>query len=318
VTGSAQAQEILSLRLSLILTVLFACAAVAIALFSDSETMTLEAITAGIDIVVAFLAIFVARKVHEPANQRYQFGYAKYEPLMTTVEGVLLAGACVGAIVYSVRDLIHPDPVEDPQLIVIYSAASFLLSVLFGRWMKRLGKRIGSPLAQAEAELWIVDGWLALGVCAAFVVSIALGRIGTTQASAYVDPAVCIVLSLVFLKKPYDILRDSVGDLVDANPYADTVNAVEESARALADRFHLEGLEWVRVRKAGRRVFVMVSFFEDPRESLEDMDVARQAVTEEMASLHPDVEVAVLFRSAPAKSPSVELPGPPEAPTATA
>ena len=49
----------------------------------------------------------MARKLHEPANERYQFGYAKYEPLMTTVEGVLLAGACVGAIVYAVRDLIH-------------------------------------------------------------------------------------------------------------------------------------------------------------------------------------------------------------------
>jgi len=36
-------------------------------------------------------------------------------------------------------------------------------------------------------------------------------------------------------------------------------------------------------------------FFEDPGESLEDMDIARQAVTQEMASLHPDVEVAVLF-----------------------
>jgi cation diffusion facilitator family transporter len=308
VTGSAQSQEILALRLSLVLTVLFAGAAVAIALFSDSETMTLEAITAGIDIVVAFLAIFVARKVHEPANQRYQFGYAKYEPLMTTVEGVLLAGACVGAIVYSVRDLIHPDPVEDPRLVVIYSAASFLLSVLFGKWMKRVGKRIGSPLALAEAELWIIEGWLALGVCAAFVVSMALGRIGTTQATAYVDPAVCIVLSLIFLRKPWEILRDSVADLVDANPYADTVNAVEESARALSERFHLEGLEWVRVRKAGRRVFVMVSFFEDPGESLEGMDIARQAVIDEMASLHPDVDVAVLFKSAPAKSPAA---GPP-------
>jgi cation diffusion facilitator family transporter len=302
VTGSAQSQEILALRLSLVLTVLFGCAAVAIALFSDSETMTLEAITAGIDVVVCILAIFVARKVHEPANQRYQYGYSKYEPLMTTVEGVLLAGACVGAIVYSARDLIHPDPVESAYIIVIYSAASFLHSVIFGWWMKRVGKRIGSPLVRAEAELWIVDGWLALGVTAAFVASFALGHIGTVQASAYVDPIVCIVLSVIFLKKPYDILRDSVSDLVDANPYADTVNAIEESARALAERFHLEGLEWVRVRKAGRRVFVMVSFFEDPGESLEDMDLARQAVTQEMASLHPDVEVAVLFSSAPAKS----------------
>ena len=298
-TRSAQSQEDLALRLSLVLTVLFGIAAVAIALLSDSQVMTLEAMTAAIDIVVCILAIFVARKVHEPANQRYQFGYAKYEPLMTTVEGVLLAGACVGAIIYSVQDILHPDPVDSPHVIVIYQAASFLLSVLFGWWMKRVGERTGSPLVRAEAELWIVDGWLALGVTAAFVATIALGKIGTQEASAYVDPVVCIVLSVIFLRKPYDILRESVSDLVDANPYADTVNAVEDSARALAERFHLKGIEWVRVRKAGRRVFVMVSFFEDPGESLGNMDTARQAITQEMASLHPDVEVAVLFSLAP-------------------
>jgi len=145
------------------------------------------------------------------------------------------------------------------------------------------------------------------------VMSMAVGRIGTNQASAYVDPAVCIVLSLIFLKKPMEILRESIADLVDANPYADTVNAVEDSARALAKRFQLEGLEWVRVRKAGRRVFVMVSFFEHPGKSLEGMDIARQAVAEEMMLLHPDVDVAALFRSAPAKSPSAE---PPPRPTA--
>ena len=298
-TRSAQSQEDLALRLSLVLTVLFGIAAVAIALMSDSQTMTLEALTAGIDIIVCVLAIFVARKVNEPANQRYQFGYAKYEPLMTTVEGVLLAGACVGAIVYSVQDLIHPDPVDGAYVIVAYQAASFLLSVIFGWWMKRVGVRSGSPLVRAEAELWVVDGWLALGVTLAFVASIALGKIGTQEASAYVDPVVCIVLSVIFLKKPYEILRESVGDLVDANPYADTVNAVEESARVLAERFQLKGIEWVRVRKAGRRVFVMVSFFEDPGKSLGGMDTTRQAITQEMASLHPDVEVAVLFSLAP-------------------
>jgi hypothetical protein len=34
-----------------------------------------------------------------------------------------------------------------------------------------------------------------------------------------------------------EILRESMADLVDANPYVDTVNAVESSARALAERF---------------------------------------------------------------------------------
>ena len=75
---------------------------------------------------------------------------------------------------------------------------------------------------------------------------------------------------------------------------------MEASARAVAERFHLKGVELVRVRKAGRRVIVMVSFFEDPGESLQGMDQVRQAVIDDVARLNPDVDVVVAFRPAPA------------------
>jgi divalent metal cation (Fe/Co/Zn/Cd) transporter len=126
-----------------------------------------------------------------------------------------------------------------------------------------------------------------------------MGRMGAGQATAYVDPGVCIVLSLILLRKPYDVLKESLADLVDANPYGETVNAVEESARAVAERFGLEGLDAVRVRKAGRRMFVLVSFFEDPAAELRNMDRVRLAVTEEMNRLNPDADVSVLFRARP-------------------
>jgi hypothetical protein len=57
----------------------------------------------------------------------------------------------------------------------------------------------------------------------------------------------------------------------------------------------------------------MVSFSEHPGKSPEGMDVARQAVAEEMMLLHPDVDVAVLLRSVRAKSPSVTPRRPPAA-----
>ena len=83
----------------------------------------------------------------------------------------------------------------------------------------------------------------------------------------------------------------------------------------MAERFHLKGVEWVRVRKAGRRVFVMVSFFEDPGESLQGMDQVRQAVIDEMVALALDVDVVVVFRPTPA---ATEAPDPGQPPPAVA
>lgn len=297
-TATAQQDELRVLRFSSILTALFAVGAVAVALVSDSETMTLEAMSGLVDVVVSLLAIYVVRKVHEPANSRYHFGYLKYEPLMIGLEGTLIAAVCLTAIAYAVRDILHPDPVDDPRLVIIYALASFVLSIVFGAYTKRVGRRAKSNLVLAEAELWIIEGWLSLGVCVAFLLAVILSRTPTAEYSAYVDPAVCIVLSLIFLRKPVEILRESFADLVDANPYAETTNIVEESARACVERYRLKAVQWVRVRKAGRRIFVIVSFLENPEESLEERERVRQAVDAEMGRLNPDLDVSVLFRGA--------------------
>jgi len=297
VTLTAQQDELRVLRFSSILTFLFSLGAIAVALLCDSETMSLEAMSGVVDVVVSLLAIFVARKIQEPANSRYHFGYAKYEPLMIGLEGTLSAAVCLTAIAYAVRDLMHPDPVDDPHLVIIYALASFVISVVFGAYMKRVGRRAASQLVLAEADLWIVEGWLSLGVCIAFVLALILSRPPTQDYSAYVDPAVCIALSLILLRQPIGILKESFADLVDANPYAETVNIVEESARDCVRRYRLKALQWVRVRKAGRRVFVIVSFLENPEESLEERERVRQAVDAEMGRLNPDLDVSVPFRS---------------------
>ena len=302
-------QEVVVLRLSALLTALFAVSALVIAAVTDSETMSLEAMSGLVDVAVSILAVFVVRKVHEPANRRYHFGYAKFEPLMTTVGGLLVTAVCAASIGYAIRDLVHPDPVANPTLIVGYTLVSFAVSVAFGMYMWRVGRRTASPLVQAEADLWIVEGWLTLGVFVAFAVSTVLERWHAADYSQYVDPIVCIVLSVIFLRKPWEILRGSLADLVDANPYAGHDNAVEASARACVERFGLQGLEWVRLRKAGRRVFALVSVFEDPDTSLQETEARRDAVTAEMRRQNPELDVYVLFRTGTPTSSARPAPG---------
>ena len=59
------------------------------------------------------------------------------------------------------------------------------------------------------------------------------------------------------------------------------------------------GLEWVRVRKAGRRLFVLVSFLLTPDRSAQEMDDVRRVMTEELARLNPDLDldVGILFKT---------------------
>ena len=74
-----------------------------------------------------------------------------------------------------------------------------------------------------------------------------------------------------------------------------SMNAVEQAVRASVERHRLQGLERVRLRKAGRRIFVVVSFVEPLKESLEAMERVRKDVADDLAGVNPDVDVSVLF-----------------------
>ena len=134
-------------------------------IYSDSETMALESTSKIVDIVVSTW----------PSSSHAR-SRASQPPLPVRLREIRAAHDHGGRRSCD-RDLHErhpllrtrhpaPDPFEDAYLIVIYAAASFLVSVIFGVWMRSVGKRAGSPLVMANADLWIVGGWLALrGVC---------------------------------------------------------------------------------------------------------------------------------------------------------
>ena len=79
-------RELFVLRFSVVLTMICGFTAVTIAVLCDSMTLMLDGLYGIADIAIALFAITVVRKIHLPPNEKYNFGYAKYEPLMTAVD----------------------------------------------------------------------------------------------------------------------------------------------------------------------------------------------------------------------------------------
>src|SRR5262245_63143967 len=152
---SDQILEVSILRISSVLTVAYAIVGVAIAIICDSMTLMVDALYSVVDVVVSVLAIFIVRKLHEPPNSYYHYGYAKYEPFMTAVDGLLIMAICAGSIVASIQDIVHPEPVQRVELIILYSFVSIFICIGFGWYMNVIGNRIGSEVLRADSELWI-------------------------------------------------------------------------------------------------------------------------------------------------------------------
>ena len=296
-TTSEKAKELFVLRISTILTVIYAVIGIFIAILSDSLTLFVDALHSVVDVVVSVLAIFVVRKIQEPPNPHYNYGYAKYEPFMTAVDGLLIMAICAGSIVGSVQDIVHPEPVRHVEAIIIYSFISIFICIGFGLYMKSIGDRISSELLKADSQLWIIEGIVSAGVCLAFAVSDVISYSVWSGYANYVDPIMSIILCLGLLYEPLKIVWGSFQDLVDARPDDEANERIEAVVHRMAEKYYLLGVAWIKTRKAGRKRFLTVCYKIEPTRNIKEMEEIRNDMENEVRQTAPEMDVDLHFRS---------------------
>ncbi len=292
---ASEESELFILKLSTLLTIIYAMVGVTIAIICDSMTMMLDGLYGVADTVVSLLAISVVRKVHLPPNDRYHFGYAKYEPFMTAVDGMLIISICTATILSATQDVIHPDPVKNIHLAIGYSFVSIFICSGFGLHMTRVGKRCHSSILRADAQLWMIEGVISLGVFLAFSLSVYLSETSWKGYTEYIDPVMSIILSVFLLFKPITIIRDSFQDLIDASPDKELKKEIVDIVQICAEEQHLKGIKSVKLRKAGRQLFVNVHFLADNNLTLGQTTAVKQYTIEKIVQAYPEVDVTVLF-----------------------
>jgi cation diffusion facilitator family transporter len=283
------------MKLSFVLSILYVITDVTIAVMTDSMTILLDGLYGVADIAVSFLAIFVISKVNEPPNERYHFGYAKYEPFMTALEGILITAVCVSTVTLSIQDIVHPDPVERTGLIVVYTFINTLIGLGFGFYMLRVARKTKSNVIRTDSDLWIIGGVISLAVCIAFYLTGFMTRRFGPWYANYVDPVLCITLAIIFMKRPIDILRESFFDLVDANPHKEVRADIDRITELCREKYNLSNIKWLKLRKAGRKVFVFICFIVESQKSLKDVDSLKRNIVSDLNKEIPYIDLWVFF-----------------------
>lgn len=284
-------------------SLVFAVVPLLVALASDSEMMLLETKYGLVDAIMAYLTLTAYRKMRQPPDQDYHYGYAKYEPLVNAMEGLLLVAVCLSTVITGVRDLIHPDDIVNDGLVIAYSAASAVACLAMYAYCRRQSRLCRSELMGADAQVWLADGLISLAACVAFgLMRLAAGtRWGWT--TPYVDPLLAVAVSLGMLPNAKALLGDSLRDLLDANPGGEVQAKTLALAEAYRSRHGLPGPVQVLLRKAGRRVFVAMHFPDDTARTREDLRAVRAGLSRELGEVFPDLDLHVYFDRSAAETP---------------
>jgi cation diffusion facilitator family transporter len=289
-----------ALMVSVIASSVFAVGSLIWGLLAGSQMIVFDGLYSFVSVALSLLAVWALRAARSGPDERYPWGREIFEPLTITVKAVALAGLCLYALVGGIGELFAGGREIDAGWAVIYGIVATLVGIGVSLVLRRMS-RGATDLVRAEAAEWMGDAILSIGTMVGFGVAFALQLTGNDALARYVDPAMVVLTSAIYLKIPARLAAEGLREVLTmsaAPAVRDQANAiVEDIARrwGLADPV-------VRLSKVGSRLDIDVVFLVEAAStarSVEQFDEVRAEMEERLLATGLEPWMSVEFTADP-------------------
>ncbi|AGL01251.1 cation diffusion facilitator family transporter [Desulfoscipio gibsoniae] len=229
-------------RLSIISNSILTAGKLGVGLSMNSISVISEAIHSGLDLIAALIAFASVRESNKPADDMHRYGHGKFENLAAIIEAVLILVAAGFIINEAITKIHETAQIKSLGLGAVIMGVSALMNLFVSSKLMKVAKKSDSPALAADAWHLRTDVLTSLGV---------LAGIGLIKLTGWhiVDPLIAILVALLILKAAYDLLRESLGSMLDVRLPDSEEQVIREVLHSYADRF--VDYRNLRTRKAG-------------------------------------------------------------------
>ncbi|WP_312284157.1 CDF family zinc transporter ZitB [Yokenella regensburgei] len=184
-----------------------------LALLADAGHMLTDAAA----LLFALLAVQFARR---PPNTRHTFGWLRLTTLAAFVNAIALVVITILIVWEAVQRFNHPQPVAGATMMVI--AVAGLLANLVAFWILHRGSEEKNLNVRAAALHVLGDLLGSVGAIAAAIVIILTGW-------TPIDPILSVLVSCLVLRSAWQLLKESVNELLEGAPRAIDVEELKRN-----------------------------------------------------------------------------------------
>lgn len=257
----------------------------AAAFLTGSVGFLSDTLESGVNLVAAVVGFIALRIAARPADGNHQFGHGKAEYFSAMVEGALIFVAAAMIIWTGVQRLMHPLPLEQPNLGLLLSTLSSVLNLIVGLLLIRAGKQYRSAALKADGHHLMTDVWTSVGV----LVGIALVSL---TGWLWLDPVVALAVGANILWTGYKLLKESLSSLLSqALPVEETKQLDEMLARE--SQKHGVTVTSRRTIASGRQRFIYLAIDVEPQWSVREAHDVADALEDAIDELFSGAEVFI-------------------------
>lgn len=184
-----------------------------IAIISDAVNNLTDAISSIVTIIGTKLA-------NKPADKKHPFGHGRIEYFTSVIVAFLVLVAGITAIKESIEKIIDPGEANYSIVSLIIIAVAVVVKFVFGRYVKKVGKKVNSQSLVASGEDAFMDSILSFSTLLAAIINF----IWNLSLEGYLG----IIIGLFIIKAAIDMLKETINTMIGERADKETANKIRE------------------------------------------------------------------------------------------
>ncbi|WP_339820235.1 cation transporter [uncultured Paracoccus sp.] len=277
------------LRLSIAMTFVVAAVGIGFGMASGSASIIFDGIYSLTDAVMTSVALLVSSLITQRLSerrqarlvQRFTMGFWHLEPMVLGLNGILLSGAAVYALVTAVGSLLTGGHPLQFGRAILYATVVLIVAIGMAIHNRHANRSIRSNFVALDVQGWTISAALTGALLAAFVFGWAIQGTALAPLSPYVDPAVLALVCMIVIPLPVPTIRRALADILLITP-SDMLAEIDAVARDVVARHgFLDHRAYVARVGRGRQIelYFIVPQGQPPR-PLEEWDAIRDQIGE--------------------------------------
>ena len=249
-----------------------------------------------IDAVMTAMALLVVRLIARGNDDRFQFGYWHLETIMALLNGSILLFACIYAFIDGLSGILAGGRVVQYGFGAIFVSVTGLGSFVMYLITAKAARQTRSQLLHIDSRSWLMGALLSLGLTISFASAWLLSHSDEAALTAYVDPAILMVIAVVLAPFPVRTVMRAGREFLIIAPSGlnEQVHAIVEAVAARHGFIDHSSY----VRQFGRQQFIeigLVAASGSDTRSFDELDAIRNEIAAGLGRSGPGYWLSVDF-----------------------
>jgi cation diffusion facilitator family transporter len=246
---------------------------------SGSKACIADGLHSASNIITAF-AIMVSQKINaRKSTSQFPNGYGKVEFMAAGFITLLIISGAVALLLVSIRHLVNQPSAPPHWPAMLMAVLSIGINEMMFRYMRCVG-------TQLKSQTILANAWANRADCFSSI-AVIIGVLGARMGLHHLDPIAAIFVVGIIIRVSYKILRESINALMDAS--ANDIYG-EEIIRIVSNVKEIHGVENLRTRHIGQKIWAEIDVLIDGRANMEEAQRVARKVKDRLYANIGDLE----------------------------